>query len=45
MCAGTLYAMMLVAQNTPATPPWIAPTAGAVLLVVALVLALERRAS
>jgi hypothetical protein len=45
MCAGTLYAMMLVAQNTPATPPWIAPTAGAVLLVVALVLSLERRAS
>jgi hypothetical protein len=44
MCAGTLYAMMLVAQNTPATPPWIAPTAGAVLLVVALVLSLERRA-
>jgi hypothetical protein len=45
MCAGSLYAMMLVAQHTPATPPWIAPAAGAVLLVVGLVLSLKRRAS
>jgi hypothetical protein len=45
MCAGTLYAMMLVAQNTPATPPWIAPAAGAVLLVVGLVLSLKPRVS
>jgi hypothetical protein len=45
MCAGTLYAMMLVAQHTPATPPWIAPAAGLVLLVVGLVLSLERHAA
>ena len=45
MCAGSFYAMMLVAQHTPATPPWIAPAAGAVLLVVGLVLSLKRRAS
>jgi len=45
MCAGSLFAMMLVAQHTPATPPWIAPAAGAVLLVVGLVLSLKRRAS
>jgi hypothetical protein len=45
MCAGSLYAMMLVARHTPATPPWIAPAAGAVLLVVGLALSLERRAS
>jgi hypothetical protein len=41
MCAGSLYAMMLVAQHTPATPPWIAPAAGAVLLVIGLVLSLK----
>jgi MYXO-CTERM domain-containing protein len=45
MCAGSFYAMMLVAQNTPATPPWIAPAAGAVLLIVGLVFSLRRRAS
>ena len=42
-CAGSLYAMMLVAMNTPATPPWIGPVLGAVLLVAGLVLSLERR--
>lgn len=45
MSAGSLYAMMLVAQHTPATPPWIALVAGALLLVVGLVLSLERRAA
>jgi len=45
MCAGSLYAMMLVRLNTPATPPWIGPAVGAALLVVGLMLSLERRPS
>jgi uncharacterized membrane protein YgdD (TMEM256/DUF423 family) len=45
MCAGSFYAMTLVARHTPATPPWLAPAAGAVLLVVGLVLSVERRAA
>ena len=45
MCAGSLYAMMLVAQHTPATPPWTAAAAGAILLVVGLLLSLDRRAA
>lgn len=45
MCAGSFYAMMLVARHTPLTPPWIGPAAGAILLVVGLVLSVKRRAS
>jgi hypothetical protein len=37
--------MMLVAQHTPATPPWIDPAAGAFLLVIGLVLSLKWRAA
>lgn len=40
ICAGGLYAMMLVALNTPATPPWIGPAAAAVLFVAGLLLSL-----
>ena len=45
MCAGSLYAMMLVTLNTPATPPWIGAALGAVLLLVGLVASLERRSA
>jgi hypothetical protein len=38
--AAALYAMNFVAANTPATPPWIGPAAGGVLLVAGLVLSL-----
>lgn len=39
--AGTaLYAMAYVALNTPATPPWPAPAAAGLLLVVGLLLSL-----
>jgi hypothetical protein len=39
--AATLYAMSHVALNTPATPPFIAPIAGALLSVVAFVLSIS----
>ena len=39
--AGALYAMILVGLNTPATPPWPAPVAGAFLLVAGLLISLE----
>jgi hypothetical protein len=38
--AGALYGMLCVGLNTPATPPWIAPAAAALLLVVGLLLSL-----
>ena len=38
--AGGLYAMLYVGLNTPATPPWIAPVAGALLLAAGLLLSL-----
>jgi hypothetical protein len=39
--AGTaLYVMVYVALNTPATPPWPAPAAAGLLLVVGLLLSL-----
>ena len=41
--AAALYAMAYVAANTPATPPWIGPAAGGVLLLIGLVLSLGRR--
>jgi len=44
MCAGSLYAMMLVARDTPATPPWIGAATGAVLLLAGLACSVERRA-
>jgi hypothetical protein len=37
---GALYAMVDVSLNTPATPPWIAPVVGALLLIAGLVLSL-----
>jgi hypothetical protein len=40
MSAAALYAMTYVALHTPATPPWIAPAAGALLLVIGLLLSL-----
>jgi len=43
MCAGSLYAMLLVALNTPASPPWMGPVVGAALLVAGLMLSLEQR--
>lgn len=42
IAAGALYAMFSVAANTPATPPWIAPATGALLLIVGLALSLGR---
>ena len=43
ICAGALYGMLYVGLNTPATPPWIAPAAAALLLVLGLVLSLGQR--
>jgi formate hydrogenlyase subunit 3/multisubunit Na+/H+ antiporter MnhD subunit len=43
MCAGALYAMILVKLNTPAQPPLFGPVLGAVLLVTGFMLARERR--
>jgi hypothetical protein len=40
IAAAALYAMIYVALYTPATPPWIAPAAGALLLVIGLILSL-----
>ena len=40
-CATSFYAMIFLALNTPATPPWIAPGAGALLLLAGLVLSLK----
>ena len=40
LSAGALYAMFYVGLNTPATPPWIAPVVGAVLLVAGLLFSL-----
>ena len=34
---GALYAMVYVSLNTPATPPWMAPAASALLFVVGLI--------
>jgi hypothetical protein len=38
--AGALYGMLYVGLNTPATPPWIAPAAIALLVVAGLLLSL-----
>ena len=43
IAGGALYAMLLVARNTPADPPWIAPALGALLVLIALVLSLADR--
>jgi hypothetical protein len=40
--AGILYAMLFVGFKTPANPPWIAPLAGAVLLVAGFLFSLEQ---
>jgi hypothetical protein len=44
-CAGSLYAMMLVTLNTPATPSWFGSVLGAVLLLVGFVASFERRST
>jgi hypothetical protein len=43
IASGALYAMALVALNTPANPPWIAPAIGALLVLIALALSLADR--
>lgn len=40
--AGALYAMIYVGLNTKATPPWIAPVVGALLMVTGLLLSLRQ---
>jgi hypothetical protein len=40
LSAGALYAMLYVGLNTPATPPWIAPVGGALLMVVGLLISI-----
>lgn len=42
MCAGSLYAMLLVKLNTPANPPLFGPILGAVLLLLGLWQSRER---
>ena len=37
---GALYAMLHLALNTPATPPWMGPAAGGLLVCAGLVLSL-----
>lgn len=45
IAAGALYAMFSVAMNSAASPPWIGPAAGALLLLVGLALSLGERRS
>jgi len=40
LSAGALYAMLYVDLNTAATPPWIAPIVGALMMIVGLLLSL-----
>lgn len=40
LSAGSLYAMLYVWLNTPATPPWMAAVVGALLSVAGLILSL-----
>ena len=42
VCAGVLYATLIVAFNTPSKPPWIAPVVGAILLLTGLFLSLGK---
>jgi hypothetical protein len=43
IAAGALYAMLFVALNTTAKPPWIGPAAGALLVLVGLAFSLGDR--
>lgn len=43
IAAVTLYGMLYVIANTPATPPWIAPAVGAALVLVGLALSLGEK--
>jgi len=42
IAAPVLYGMAQLALHTPATPAWIGPAAGALLLVIGLLLSLGR---